>query len=89
MIAIGELPAHNHWITPNVLSYATASQRNEANQNLGPQVAIGNAGSSGTDGPFFADRLIDSLRYVQNSGSSEAHNIMQPFISVYMFKRTV
>lgn len=89
MITIGELPAHNHWVTPNVLMWAAASQRNEANQSLAPQVALGSGGAtSGTDGPYFIDRLISSVRYVQDNGSSEAHNIMQPFISVYMFQRT-
>ena len=88
-VTIGELPSHNHWVTPNVLMWAAASQRNEANQSLAPQVALGSGGAtSGTDGPYFIDRLISSVRYVQDNGSSEAHNIMQPFISVYMFKRT-
>ena len=88
-LTIGELPSHNHWVTPNVLMWAAASQRNEANQSLAPQVALGSGGAtSGTDGPYFIDRLISSVRYVQDNGSSEAHNIMQPFISVYMFKRT-
>lgn len=88
-LTVAEMPTHNHWVTPNVLMWATASQRNEANQNLPPQVALGVEGAiPGTDGPYFIDRLIDSARYVQDSGSSEAHNIMQPYLSVFIWKRT-
>lgn len=88
-LTVEEMPMHNHWVTPNVLMWASASQRNEANQNLPPQVAIGAGGViSGTDGPYFIDRLIDPVRYVQISGSSEAHNIMQPYLSVFIWKRT-
>ena len=88
-LTVAEMPTHNHWVTPNVLLWAAASQRNEANQNLPPQVVLDSgSATSGTDGPYFIDRLIDSVRYVQDNGSSEAHNIMQPFISVYMFQRT-
>ena len=87
-MTIGELASHNHWIIPNVALWAAASQRNEANQNTAPQVAVGSNGSVGSDGAFFIDRLVSDLRYVNKIGESQAHNNLQPYITCFMWQRT-
>jgi len=88
-LTIGELPQHNHWITPNVSLWASASQRNSANQNIAPQLSVSGYGNSGDDGAFFIDRLVESLRYVANTGSSYPHNNLVPYTAIYMWLRTL
>ena len=87
-LTVGEMPSHNHWITPNVAQWAAASSRNSSNQSIAPQMKVGESGlASGQDGCFFADRLIDSLRYTSTNGSTQKHQIIQPFSACFLYKR--
>lgn len=85
---MGEMPSHNHWITPNVAQWAAASSRNSSNQSIAPQMKVGESGlASGQDGCFFADRLISDLRVTGANGSGQKHQIIQPYSACFLYQR--
>lgn len=86
-LTVGEMPSHNHWITPNAAQWASAAQLNSSNQNLAPQVPLGGGGSSGDSGCFFADRLISDLRVTGANGSGQKHQIIQPYSACFLYQR--
>lgn len=87
-LTTGELPPHNHWITPNCAQWASAADRNPANSNIAPQVKLGGDGLvSGQDGCFFADRLSEQVRWSGYTGNNVSHNIIQPYNTVHLYIR--
>ena len=84
----GELPPHNHWITPNCAQWASAADRNSANNDIPPQIKLGGDGLiSGQDGCFFADRLTERVRWSGYTGNNVSHNIVQPYNTVHLYIR--
>ncbi|WP_304229360.1 phage baseplate protein [Phascolarctobacterium succinatutens] len=87
-LTTGELPHHNHWITPNCAQWASAADRNAANNNIAPQIKLGGDGLvSGQDGCFFADRLSERVRWSGYAGNNASHNIVQPYNTVHVYLR--
>nr|DAP07342.1 MAG TPA: hyaluronidase [Bacteriophage sp.] len=89
-LTVGELPSHNHT--------ATISTNGEHNHGL-PTTGNYNGGGTGYDdgggnNPNYT-RCYTSINgnhshtiNINNTGSSRSHNNMQPYLSVYMWKRT-
>ena len=88
-LTVGEMPSHNHNASTN-----TTGWHNHGVQTWNTQGAGGNAVSS------YATATKTSYIYVDgngnhthsitinNTGSNQAHNNMQPYLSCYMWKRT-
>ncbi|WP_418584694.1 phage baseplate protein [Phascolarctobacterium faecium] len=85
--AVGELPAHGHT--------ATSSATDKHSHTL---TAYANASGGGGKGYWF-DRSgsLDTTQSggdhnhivtISNTGGSQSHNNMQPYLSCYMWKRT-
>lgn len=87
-LTTGELPPHNHWITPNCAQWASAADRNSANNDIPPQIKLSSDGLiSGQDGCFFADRLTEWVRWSGYTGNNVSHNIVQPYNTVHLYIR--
>jgi len=85
--SVGELPVHGHT--------ATSSTTDKHSHTL---TAYANASGGGGKGYWF-DRsgLLDTTQSggdhnhivtISNTGGSQSHNNMQPYLSCYMWKRT-
>ena len=85
-LTVDELAEHNHRSGANCLIWAL---RDEWDGSITePQVTLGS--SSTENGPVFMDRTLESagLWYSKYAGNNVAHNNMQPYSAVYIFKRS-
>lgn len=84
-LTVSELPSHNHHHGNPFMVWSEGNNRNEYGKDTPP--VSGNNETLGGNGGYYSDRLIDRFRYVASTGNSQPHNNMQPYISVYIYKR--
>lgn len=80
-ITIGELPAHRHRINPLFMPAGTGALT--LNDRNGDSIMLTDNAVNGVNGEYFG-----SNKYTENTGNGEAANNMQPYIAVYMWRRT-
>ena len=85
-LTIAEMPSHTHAATHPDVIYAYRSQLNATNQST-TFLNIPSLSTITQSGYLGSDRLTDA-NIVNKTGSSNSHNIIQPYITVYMWKRT-
>ena len=96
-ITVGELPSHNHsgsTTTTNLTGWFTNNGNSDtangdgtffkANKRTGQG---SNSGGAADGGKFTFNGTHSHSITINNTGSSQSHNIMQPYIAVYMWKR--
>ena len=85
-MTVEELAEHNHRSGANCLIWAPKNDWDGSIAN--PQVSLGSSATG--DGPVFMDRTLKSagLWYSEYAGNNVAHNNMQPYSAVYIFKRS-
>lgn len=91
ILPVGEMPSHNH-------SASTDTAGNHTHKIIADQVSsIGNAISIACNqgisqytqkGITTSDGNHNHIIYVDNTGNSESHNNMPPYVSIYAWKRT-
>lgn len=86
-LTTGELASHNHSANSDS-SYKFAVTQGNLYAQADKRLAPTNSG-----GPYYVattdtNRGIDEKATTQNTGSGTGHNTMQPYLSVYMWKRT-
>ena len=85
-LTVAEIPNHTHSTTHPIELYALRSQLSSSNASI-PFHDFSNQTSVNSSGFIGSDRLEDG-NIVNKVGGGGAHNIMQPYITVYMWKRT-
>lgn len=86
ILPVGELPSHNHTASTNIAGEHTHGY-------------INGAQASGTKGDWDSDGARNTVQTtsagnhnhtvtISNTGNNNAHNNMQPYLTVYMWKRT-
>lgn len=103
ILPVGELPTHSHATSINttILAGSSSWEKNgygagAVNQGIifATQSEIGfNAESGGTAGERQGAKISINATHthsatVSNTGSNQSHNNMQPYINVYIWKRT-
>lgn len=96
--SVGEMPAHSHTglvSTTNLtgtISYVSKGRRESGIFNLQSIWNTALHGSAPADEWGF-DVILNATHNhsvtINNSGSNQAHNNMQPYITCYMWKRTI
>lgn len=80
-LTVNEMPSHTH-------AFMSAGQGGTYTDNY-KQVWTATGGSDGNGIPANLSLLtIEGIQGVQNTGGSQAHNNMPPYLAVYMWKRT-
>lgn len=95
-MAIGEIPAHSHTRgTMNITgTFNPWSERDIGNctgafYEMGVTNAKGNGSTSDSDNDYIGfDASRSWTGETSTVGSSQSHNIMQPYISCYLWRRT-
>lgn len=88
--AVGELPAHNHTASTNTTGNHTHQfqlygPNGNTNMNFPSDFDTNYARNKGTT--LSAGNHSHTIN-INNTGSSQSHNNMQPYLTVYMWKRT-
>ena len=89
-IAVGELPSHNHTGSTNTTGEHTHQfqlygPNGDTNLNFPSDYDTNYARNKGTT--LSAGNHSHTIN-INNTGSSQSHNNMQPYLAVYMWKRT-
>lgn len=91
ILTVGEMPSHNHSASTNTTG--------NHNHTVSLYTTVSNAGNSGGAIGMQTDYRVHTGGYtnttgnhnhtvsIGNTGSSQKHNNMQPYLSVYMWKR--
>ena len=85
-MTVDELAEHNHRSGATCLIWASRDAWDGSITTA--QVECGSYSTG--DGPVFMDRTLESagLWYSKYAGNNVAHNNMQPYSAVYIFKRS-
>lgn len=86
-LPVGELPAHSHTASSN-----TAGEHNHginARAHNGADTAISYFESANSDRTYYTNNAGGHSHTitVNNTGSNQAHNNIQPYIAIYIWKR--
>lgn len=88
IIAVGELPSHNHSGSTNTTgehthTFAVTSEEigNDSNK---PTVGYNNAGIYTTSSAGNHSHTLT----INNTGNNQSHNNIQPYIAIFIWKRT-
>ena len=89
-LTVGELPAHNHTAPTNTTGNHTHQfqlygPNGNTNMNFPSDFDTNHARNKGTT--LSAGNHSHTIN-INNTGSSQSHNNMQPYLTVYMWKRT-
>ena len=86
-ITVGEMPSHNHSASSNTAGSHThvVRQANALGAGNGLIIGVYNTSSSQT---VSSSGSHSHAITINNSGSNSTHNNMQPYLSVYIWKRT-
>ena len=84
-LTTGEMPKHQHYFGHPMLQWSTADNRNDYGQNTAP--ATPTSGTLGASGGYYSDRLKDEYQKNAATGNDEKHNIIQPFYTVFYYRR--
>ena len=89
-LTVGELPAHNHTASTNTTGNHTHQfqlygPNGDTNRNFPSDYDTNYARNKGTT--LSAGNHSHTIN-INNTGSSQSHNNMQPYLTVYMWKRT-
>lgn len=90
ILPVGELPAHNHTASTNTTGNHTHQfqlygPNGNTNMNFPSDFDTNYARNKGTT--LSAGNHSHTIN-INNTGSSQSHNNMQPYLAVYMWKRT-
>lgn len=80
LLSLNEMPSHAH--RPHDWDVITAQGGNTGFYNM---TYLGDNNRSGTFTPFIHD--YDKNRYGSYVGNNEAHNVIQPYTTVFFWKR--
>lgn len=94
-LTVGEMPTHSHTASSNTVSLTgtfTVKQNERSSQGIVSSTGtanIKNSQGSNEDGSQYSINASHSHNItINNSGSNQSHNNIQPYISVYMWKRS-
>ena len=97
-LTVGEMPSHNHSATitsKSITGYFPADTRDLYVSRYGGVFSQTNLGkqANGDDGNSFTKRYDMNASHshtvtVNNTGSGQAHNTIQPYITAYIWRRT-
>ena len=90
IIAVGELPSHNHsgstnWAGEHTHQFQLYGPNGDTHMNFPSDYDTNYARNKGTT--LSAGNHSHTIN-INNTGSSQSHNNMQPYLAVYMWKRT-